>query len=308
MRVLITGAAGQLGRELQPLLRDLGTVALVDRVVAPEAEGLTGMDLADLASVEALLDRLQPDVIANAAAYTAVDRAEDEPDAAFRVNGELPGCLGRWAAINDCFVLHYSTDYVFPGDATSPYRESDRTGPLSVYGESKLAGERAVAESGCRHVTLRTSWVYSGHGQNFVLTMLRLARERPELGVVSDQVGCPTWARNLARVSRQVLDHVRTTGENVSGGLYHYCDAGVVSWYDFARIIFNTAAELGLLETVPNVTAIGSDDFPQKAERPAYSVLDTNRLSADFGIERIGLAASLRACLEELNDGKEQQN
>ncbi len=151
--------------------------------------------------MEILLNRMQPDLIVNAAAYTAVDRAETESEAAFRINAELPGCLARWYARNDRLLLHYSTDYVFSGEAREPYREDAPTGPLNVYGESKLAGEWAITASGCRHLVLRTSWVYSGHGNNFVLTMLRLARERPTLSIVADQIGCPTWARNLARVS-----------------------------------------------------------------------------------------------------------
>ena len=210
MNVLLTGAAGQLGQELWPRLASLGHIEAVDRLAVSGERKVRAADLSDLNRVEIMLNRSLPDLIVNAAAYTAVDRAEDEPEAAFRINAELPGCLARWAARNGRALVHYSTDYVFDGKGDSPYAVGDPTGPLNVYGESKLAGEWAIQSSGCRHLILRTSWVYSGHGNNFVLTMLRLARERSSLSVVSDQVGCPTWARNLAGVTRQMVDILRS--------------------------------------------------------------------------------------------------
>ena len=186
-----------------------------------------------------------------------------------------------------------------------PYAENAGTGPLNVYGASKLAGESAVMASGCRHRVLRTSWVYSSHGSNFVLTMLRLARERPSLNVVADQTGCPTWARNLARVSVTLLEQERAEGRGRSG-LWHYCDRDAVSWYDFARAIFDMARGLGLLDRLPETTAVTTAQFPQAAARPRYSVLDTSAIRADFGIEPAGLAESLRACIEEIRTHDEQ--
>lgn len=301
MNILLCGASGQLGQELLPLLTRHGGVIQVDQLVTEGDRVTVQQDLGDLNRLELLLNRTRPDIVVNAAAYTAVDAAQDHRDTAFLLNADMPGCLARWCARNDRLLLHYSTDYVFSGDSTRPWQEQDPPGPLNVYGESKLGGERAIAASGCRNIVLRTSWVYSGHGNNFVLTMLRLARQRPGLKIVADQVGCPTWARNLARVSSTVLDRVLETNEpDTYGGLYHYCDGGVVSWFDFAQAIFRTAKRLGLLEEMPEVEAVRSSDFQQKARRPLYSVLDTSAIQQRFGIERAGLNESLLACLEEL--------
>lgn len=298
MRVLLTGAAGQLGQELLPCLQALGEVARVDRAVAEHDRETLRQDLGDLNRVEILLNRTRPELIVNAAAYTAVDRAEEDSVAAFRLNAELPGCLARWSRRNGCLLVHYSTDYVFSGASERPWREADPTGPLNTYGESKLAGEWAIADSGCRHLVLRTSWVYSGHGNNFVLTMLRLARERPSLSIVADQVGCPTWARNLAHVTGQMIPVVGQDNGRV--GTWHYCDSDALSWYDFAQAIFATALSAGLLERLPKTAAVPSSGFPQVAERPLYSVLDTTAIRRDFGIEPAGFAASLRNCIEEM--------
>lgn len=296
MKVLLTGASGQLGQELAPCLQTLGEVVRVDRAAADDDRQTLQQDLGDLGRVEILLNRTRPDLVVNAAAYTAVDRAEEDSVAAFRINAELPGCLARWSQRNGCRLVHYSTDYVFSGESQRPYRETDPTGPLNVYGESKLAGERAIADSGCRHLVLRTSWVYSGQGNNFLLTMLRLARERPSLSVVADQVGCPTWARNLARVTGRLIAALGRDDDRV--GTWHYCDSGVVSWYDFARAIFTEAYAAGLLERLPETTAVPSSGFPQAARRPLFSVLDTSAICRDFGIEPATLEASLRSCIE----------
>jgi dTDP-4-dehydrorhamnose reductase len=306
MNILLTGASGQLGQELLPRLKLLGQVSCVDRAVAAGDSETLREDLADLKGVETLLNRTRPDLIVNAAAYTAVDRAETESKPAFRINAELPDCLARWCTRNDRLLMHYSTDYVFSGEAREPYREDASTGPLSVYGESKLAGEWAITASACRHLVLRTSWVYSGHGNNFVLTMLRLARERPALSIVADQVGCPTWARNLARVSAALLKRV---AEEPAGfdrwGIWHYCDSGVVSWYDFAQAIFDAALEAGLLDRLPGMTAVPTAGFPQAATRPLYSVLDTSAIHEAFGIEPANLRASLRECIGEITNNDE---
>ena len=302
MKILLAGASGQLGQELLPLLARFGEVTTVDLLVEPPlSPERIRMDLSDLNRVENLLNRMQPDLVFNAAAFTAVDRAEDDSALAFRLNADLPGCMARWSERNDAMLFHYSTDYVFDGEKGEPYQEDDETGPLNVYGESKLAGEWAIASSKCRHIILRTSWVYSGHGSNFVLSMLRLARERPSLNIVSDQTGCPTWARNLAQVSSdiigQLLQHKSETGRD---GMYHYCDSTVTSWYDFARLIFNTAGELGLLESQPETTAVNSSEFPQIAQRPIYSVLDTSAVRQTFDIRQGALNESIELCLREL--------
>jgi dTDP-4-dehydrorhamnose reductase len=298
MNILLTGASGQLGTELRPLLRQLGQVTLLDRNPG-ENPGIV-QDLADLHRLEILLNRQRPDLVVNAAAYTAVDQAENNHEQAFRLNSEVPACLARWCAVNQRPLLHYSTDYVFGGAGQRPYREDDSTGPINVYGESKRAGELAIRASGCPHVILRTSWVYSSHGNNFLLTMLRLGQQRPELGVVSDQTGCPTWARNLALASLQVLQRLGGLPDWAGrGGTYHYCDSTVTTWYDFAQMIFRLATEMGMLESEPQLKAIPSSDFPQLATRPGYSVLDTQLLRGRFGITPPALEASLRECLPE---------
>ncbi|MFC1688259.1 dTDP-4-dehydrorhamnose reductase [Pseudomonadota bacterium] len=301
MIILLTGASGQLGQELLPQLAQLGDVVPVDRTAFPGLKNMQIQDLGDLNRVETLLNRIRPEVIINAAAYTAVDLAEDEDDIAFTVNRDLPQRIARWCHRNDRMLVHYSTDYVFDGQASQPYLESDTTGPLGVYGESKLAGERAISQSGCRHLILRTSWVYSGHGNNFLLTMLKLARTRPSLSIVNDQLGRPTWARNLARVTRKVIEHAgigRAADE--PSGIYHYCDRDAVSWYEFANGIFKVAREAGLLTAIPETTPVPSSAFPQKAVRPLYSVLDTSRIQDCFGISPVGLEDSLKACIKDI--------
>lgn len=302
MTILLTGASGQLGQESISRLKGMGDLVAVDLGEVAGMPNALRQDLGDLNQVEILLNRYRPDLIVNAAAYTAVDRAEDDSELAFRINGELPGCLARWAQRNDRLLVHYSTDYVFDGSSDRPWREQDETGPLGVYGESKLAGEWAITASGCRHITLRTSWVYSSHGNNFVLTMLKLARQRPSLSIVSDQTGCPTWARNLASVTQEVLGRLPSTGPSEEQqGIFHYSDADAVTWFDFAQAIFSTATELGLLKTVPKLTAVPTSEFPTPATRPLYSVLDTSAIRRTFDVEPAGLGPSLRTCLGEVN-------
>jgi dTDP-4-dehydrorhamnose reductase len=301
MNILLAGAAGQLGQELVPRLQTLGTVTLVDRAPAPGALTTHIQDLDDINRVEILLNRIRPDIIVNAAAYTAVDLAEDNASIAFRINSDLPGCMAQWCKRNGRLLVHYSTDYVFNGESKRPYIEDDPTSPLGVYGDSKLAGETAIVASKCRHAILRTSWVYSGHGNNFVLTMLRLARERPSLSIVNDQTGCPTWARNLAAVTQKVISSmVSDSGQGVSGGVYHYCDGDAVSWFEFANSIFVAAKQAGLLSKLPEMKPVRSSDFPQKARRPLNSVLDTSRIRKEFGIEPASLEQSLQDCIGEM--------
>jgi len=305
LKILLTGAAGQLGQELYPRLSALGEVIAVDRSPGdgPGRPWLQ-LELADEGRLETLLNRNEPDLVVNAAAYTAVDRAEKEPEQAFQVNANAPGRMARWAARHQRAMLHYSTDYVFDGQLDRPYRESDLPAPLNRYGESKYAGERAIQASGCRHVILRSSWIYSDHGKNFVLTMLDLARRQLPLKVVGDQVGCPTWARNLANYSMQVVRAGLIGHRSLPSSVYHACDADPTSWYDFATLVFRTAVGLGMLEREPQLARITSEEFPQLATRPRWSVLDTAKLRSDLRIAPAGLEASLTACMQEMTAGE----
>ena len=306
MRILLTGSSGQLGTELRLLLPESGNVTSAD-ITPPHGhcEDFRELDFRDLNAVSALLEEVRPDVIVNAAAYTQVDQAESDMELATLVNAKAPGVLADWASRNNSLLVHYSTDYVFDGTSEVPYRESDPTSPVNAYGESKLAGEQAVAKSGCSHVILRTSWIYSSHGANFLLTMLRLANERSHLGVINDQFGCPTWARNLASVTSVIVErYKRSLGsgspEGTANGLYHYCDTPPCTWYDFAKSIFESAAAVGLLENIPSVEAITSDQYKTAARRPKFSVLDTRRIEKDLRIEPASVQESVMACLQDL--------
>jgi dTDP-4-dehydrorhamnose reductase len=231
------------------------------------------------ATLAGLIARIAPDVVVNAAAYTAVDRAESEPDAAFRANAEAPRSIADACAQRDALLLHYSTDYVFDGRGTLPYREGDPTAPLGIYGASKLAGEQAVRDSGARHLILRTAWVYAAHGKNFLRTMLRLAAERDELRVVADQVGSPTPAALIADVSANVLQRPPP-----GSGTWHLTATGDTSWCGFAGAIIDGAHARGLVARRPHITPIATADYPTPAARPAYSVLDTTALQHDFDL------------------------
>jgi len=260
------------------------------------------VDLADVGGLHKALDRIAPDLVVNAAAYTAVDRAEDEPELAMRVNADAVGAIGAWAARNGARVVHYSTDYVFDGSATRPYLEDDATHPLGAYGRSKLAGELALRKSGARHLILRTAWVYGARGHNFLRTMLRLASERDELRVVDDQVGAPTSARLIAGTTARAVERWFDPGGDADAaldGTYHLVAAGQTSWCGFARAIFERAVRLGLLERTPRLHAIRTADYPTRAMRPAYSVLDTGRLRDAFRID----LPEWQAALDEVMGG-----
>jgi dTDP-4-dehydrorhamnose reductase len=292
MKLLLLGGNGQVGRELRRSLAPLGELVVATR------EGGAGDAAADLdapESLAALVAGSAPDVVVNAAAYTAVDQAETDREAAFRVNAEAPAALARACAECGALLVHYSTDYVFDGNATRPYREDDPTAPLGVYGESKLAGEAAIRESGARHAILRTAWVYAAHGRNFLRTMLRLAGERDALRVVADQVGAPTPASWIADVTAAMLRR------GIDGaGTWHVVADGETSWHGFASAIMREAVAAGLLARTPSVLPIGTADYPTPARRPAYSVLDTARLQRDFGLRPPGWETGLRATLREL--------
>jgi dTDP-4-dehydrorhamnose reductase len=301
LNILLTGAAGQLGSELLPLLSARGSLTATDRSKpASETENRVQLDISNGNELEKLLNRIQPELIVNAAAYTAVDHAEADAETAFNVNAELPLRLATWAKRNDARLIHYSTDYVFDGTSSRPYLETDLPNPQSVYGESKLAGERAIEAVACKHVILRTSWVYSSHGKNFVLTMLDLAQKVLRLNIVDDQQGCPTSARSLALASDAVIAAWQKPGFDECGGVYHYCDDQSLSWYDFAKMIFSHALEVGLLDCVPDVTPVPSSEFPQAAERPKWSVLDTSRINSTFNIRPASFEGSLRAVIDEI--------
>ncbi|WP_047249531.1 dTDP-4-dehydrorhamnose reductase [Chromobacterium subtsugae] len=276
-RVLLTGADGQVGFELRRALAPLGEVT---------ACGRAQMDLADEAAILAVLDAAKPDIIVNPAAYTAVDKAETDRDAAFAVNAAAPGVLARWAAANGALLIHYSTDYVFAGDKPAPYREDDETGPQSVYGASKWAGEQAVRAAGARHLILRTSWVFGAHGGNFLKTMLRLAQERDALKVVGDQFGAPTCAALIADVTAQLIARYHARPENFADGTYHLAAQGETSWHGYAQRVIRRAGERGfpLRLTADAIQAIGSDQYPLPAKRPANSRLDCGKLMRAFSL------------------------
>ena len=281
--LLLIGADGQVGWELQRTLAPLG------------GRWEQAVNLADAESLTRLIRATQPDVVINAAAYTAVDKAESEPDLAQRINGDAPGLLGRLVADRQIPVLHYSTDFVFSGAAERPYREDDEPRPLNVYGATKLDGENRLLDSGAPALILRTSWVYGRYGQNFLLTMQRLLRERDELKVVDDQIGAPTWARLLAEVSAQLLYRVLRGDIDLKtqGGLYHVSGGGQTSWWGFAKAIQQASGLNCRLLPIP------SRDYPSPAKRPAYSVLDNGRLREVFGLVPPAWEASLAQCLAE---------
>ena len=301
MKTLLLGGSGQLGSELIPLLSARGHLSITDRCKPASAvNNWLELDISDGSKLEDLLNRLQPGLIVNAAAYTAVDQAEADEEAAFKINAELPSRLAAWANKNDARLMHYSTDYVFDGTQRTPYLEADRPNPQSVYGQSKLAGEQALAASGCRHITLRTSWVYSSHGKNFVLSMLELARKGLSLKIVNDQIGCPTSAKNLALASDAVIAGWKSKANDHDSGVYHFCDDRKLSWYDFASVIFSFAVKEGLLECNPDIAPIPSSEFPQAAERPKWSVLDASRFQKTFNIQPASFEQSLETVINEI--------
>lgn len=300
MRILLLGANGQVGSELLPRLASLGEVVPATR--GGRLPGGAACELADLsapASLPALVERVAPTCVVNAAAYTAVDRAEQEKELAFRVNAEAPGVLARACADAGIPMVHFSTDYVFDGRSERPWREDDPTAPLGAYGASKRAGEQAVQAAGSRHLVFRLCWVYAAHGSNFLRTMLRLAGERDSLRVVADQRGTPTPAHRIADTVARVL-----AARPGHGGLYHLAAGGECSWHEFAVAIFEGARARGLLARVPGVAAIPSSEYPTPASRPAYSRLDCTRLEADFGLALPPWREGLDEVLDQLAAGR----
>ena len=279
-KILLLGANGQVGTELRRSLAPLGDLVAATRAGVIGDSRCEHADLDQPESLAALVERVAPDVVVNAAAWTAVDRAEDEPEAAYRANAEAPRVLAAACAARDALLVHYSTDYVFDGRGSRPYREDDATAPLGVYGASKRAGEQAIEASGCRHLILRTAWVYASHGQNFLRTMLRVGAERDELRVVADQVGTPTPAALIADVTAQLLQQPHR-----ASGIWHLTASGETSWHGFAEAIFAEAVQRGLLARAPRVQGITTSEYPTRAQRPGYSRLDSSRLQSEFGVE-----------------------
>ena len=294
-RVLILGAGGQLGRELERSFAGFGNMAAVGRETA---------DLARGKELRALVRRVEPDFILNAAAYTAVDRAESEPELAYAVNADAPRILAEEALAHDALMVHYSTDYVFDGSKPEPWTETDPPKPLNVYGASKLAGESAIQNTGARALIFRTSWVYGPRGRNFLFTMLRLARERDRLAIVDDQVGAPTTSMELARATRAILDGVVNGAYGAPSewtGLYHMSCAGAVTWFGFAQAIFARAVEIGV--RAPELKAITSEEYPTPAKRPRSSVLSNAKLEERFGVRLAPWETALDEVFKALRAG-----
>lgn len=294
MTSLAFGGNGQVGQELLRALAPLGAVQATTRSgTLPDGRACLQADFADADAVVAVLDTVRPMRVVNAAAYTAVDKAESDADAAQAANATTPGAIARWCAAHDVPLVHYSTDYVFDGTGARPYRPDDVTAPLGVYGASKLAGENAIRTAGGRHLILRTAWVYAAHGQNFLRTMLRVGAERDVLRVVADQIGTPTPAALIADVTAQILRR-----DASASGTWHLTATGETSWHGFAQAIFEGAAARGLIARAPLVEAITTSEYPTPAKRPAYSRLDTSSLQQDFGV----VLPDWREALEDVLD------
>jgi dTDP-4-dehydrorhamnose reductase len=278
MRIVVTGVSGQVGRALLAPLAQLGTVVPADRSV---------LDLADSATLAGALDRLAPGLIINPAAYTAVDRAEDERDTAFAVNATAPRVIAEWTAARDVPLIHFSTDYVFDGQSEAPWREDSPTRPLSAYGASKLAGEDAIRAANGPHLIVRTSWVYAAVGANFLRTIARLAGERSELKIVSDQKGAPTSARIIAEaVTGLLVAGSRNLRERFAraGGIVNIAASGETSWHGFATAIVEGLRSRGVTLAVQSILPLRTEDYPTKAKRPLNSRLDLTRLQQAFGL------------------------
>ena len=290
MNILVTGACGQLGTELRNLSAGSSDNYFFTDIVSLPAEGVSCLDITSPEAVEASVAKVGADVIVNCAAYTNVDKAEDDPQGALLLNSTAVGNLARCAARAGAVLIHISTDYVFGGDARVPYKEDDAKNPLGVYGRTKLAGEEQVEASGCKAVVIRTSWLYSPYGKNFVRTMASLMSSRDSVGVVADQTGSPTYAADLAAAIVGIIE-----GRLLHNtGVYHYSDLGVISWFDFAREIAR------LTGSGCKVLPLRSSEYPSKVARPHYSVLDKSKFQEVFGMEVPYWKDSLAKCIERL--------
>ncbi|MBF5012907.1 dTDP-4-dehydrorhamnose reductase [Burkholderia pseudomultivorans] len=288
--ILVTGVNGQVGFELLRTLQGLGRVVACDRSM---------LDLSDLERVRSVVRDLKPSIIVNPAAYTAVDKAETDIEGARRLNADVPRVFAEEAARSGAVLIHYSTDYVFDGTKDGAYVETDATNPQNVYGLTKLEGEQAIAATGCAHLILRTSWVYGRRGKNFLLTMLKLGSERPELKIVADQIGAPTWSKTIATATSHILAQSLATDEADwwarRSGVYHLTSAGATSWHGFAEAIL--AHAMG--ERMPKVVPIPTADYPVPAKRPANSRLSHAKLTGVFGLRLPEWDDALKLCLSE---------
>ncbi|MNO67849.1 dTDP-4-dehydrorhamnose reductase [compost metagenome] len=285
MKVLINGRHGQVSHELQRRLGALGELVVLGR---------DQLDLAQPDQIRRQVQNIRPDLIINAAAHTAVDLAESEPQSAFAINAVAPGILAEEALALDIPLIHYSTDYVFDGMKAGPYNEDDTPNPLGVYGKSKLAGEQAIRDVQGKHLILRTSWVYSTHGRNFLLTMQRLLQEKPELRVVADQIGAPTWAGTIANSTLALIERWQTS-QVANWGTYHLSAQGETSWFGFAQAIGEALRQQG--KPCADLLPIPSSDYPTPAARPLNSRLDCSRLQRDWGVSQPDWQTALRECL-----------
>lgn len=287
MRILISGQHGQVSRELQLRLGTVGELVVLGR---------DQLDLAQPQQIRQQVQRVRPDLIINAAAHTAVDQAESEPELAFAINAAGPGILAEEALALGIPLIHYSTDYVFDGSKTEPYNEADAPNPLGVYGKSKLAGEQAITEVQGQHLILRTSWVYSTHGRNFLLTMQHLLQEKPEMRIVADQIGAPTWAGTIASSTLALIERWHA-GQAGAWGTYHLTAQGETSWFGFAHAIGEALREQG--KPCANLLPIPSSDYPTPAARPLNSRLDCSRLQREWSVSQPDWQTALRECLAE---------
>jgi dTDP-4-dehydrorhamnose reductase len=296
MRILLFGKNGQVGYELNQLLPSIGEVTALGREEA---------DFTEPESLREIVRMAKPDVIVNAAAYTAVDKAESDAETAMAVNGYAPGVIAEECKQLRALLIHYSTDYIFDGEKKTPYVEDDEPNPISEYGRSKLEGERAIIKSGCDYLILRTSWVYSARGSNFLLSILRLAKEKQELNIVDDQTGSPTWARDIAEITGNIIlasEKQRLTSEFTSG-VYNLVSSGTTTWFDFAREIVDIATALDVNDgfVVNQILPISSENYQTPAKRPLYSVLSTDKIESHFGFSPMEWKSSLRSCIASMN-------
>ncbi len=290
--ILLLGSAGQLGVELRKALDKEAELLALSR---PD------VDLADEDALRSVIRKTRPRFIVNAAAYTAVDRAESEPELAHAVNGVAPSIIAEEALELNAWLLHFSTDYVFDGSGSMPWKESDAPGPLNVYGRTKLEGEQGIASAGCSHLILRTGWVYASHGSNFLRTMLRLGRERERLSIVDDQIGAPTSAKALARATRAILGRLQDAQETpMEAGIYHMACAGSATWFGFAREIF---ASFPAKIPIPELVPIATEEYPTPARRPRNSVLNCDKLELATGIRLAPWQDALAEIVDEIQGG-----
>ena len=292
MKILLFGKNGQVGWEINRSLQPLGEVVALGRDDA---------DFSDPESLRYIINNIKPDVIVNAVAYTAVDKAENEEDLATTINGTAPGVLAEEASKINALLVHYSTDYIFDGTSNRPYLESDAPNPINAYGRSKLAGERAIQSSGCDFIILRTSWVYASRGSNFLQTIIRLAKEKNELNIIDDQIGTPTWARYIADSTSCLISKILNdqVSDNIEiNEIFHLANEGQCSWYQFADEIVSRLKDFDQ-SIKTEVKPISSDQYASVADRPKYTVLCSDKIEREMLLQNIGWQSAVELCLDE---------